>query len=246
MQSASDIYKPDNVPLYEAIYGENLISLGGVGAINNMFSDVDLKGLKALDIGFGLGGVAFYLAKKYHIEVSGVEIHDWMVDYAKEQAPKEIAHLLTFATYNQSGEIPFETASFDLVYSKGVLNHVRDKNSLFCEINRVLKTDGLFVVADWIYPEASSDDSSPLVNESEESYRQVLKNAGFKDILFRNDSHIFLRFVKKLLEKLTAHRTFLEKEFGDEMFSTILKDHKKLIDDINHHRKFATRIIAKK
>src|SRR3990167_3028336 len=110
-QTSDPIYTPENVPLFEVIYGKNLISLGGVDAINNMLSDVDLKGLKALDIGFGLGGVAFYLAKKYQIEIAGIEIHSWMVEYANAHAPKNVSHLLKFATYNKAGEIPFEIAS---------------------------------------------------------------------------------------------------------------------------------------
>src|SRR6266540_3118625 len=98
----------------------------------------------------------------------------------------------------QTGNIPFNTALFDLAYSKGVLNHVRDKNNLFCEINRVLKPNGLFVIADWIYFEATSDDSSPLVNETQETYSKILQATGFRDIHFRDDSHIFLGYVKKL------------------------------------------------
>lgn len=248
MQSTSDpIYKLDKVLLFEAIYGKNLISLGSLDAIDNMFSDIDLSGLKALDIGFGLGGVAFYLANKYQIEVTGVEIHNWMVEYAKAHAPRDIAHLLKFATYNEAGEIPFKSASFDLVYSKGVLNHVRDKDSLFREINRVIKTNGLIVIADWIYPETNvTDDSSLLVNETQETYHRVLEKTGFIAIDFRNDSKIFVGFVKKLLENITKCKEFIEKEFGIEIFSEILNDHQKLIDDINHKRKFAVRIKAQK
>lgn len=246
MQSTSDaIYTLENAPLFEAIYGKNLISLGGLDAVDNMFSDIDLSGLKALDIGFGLGGVAFYLANKYQIEVTGVEIHNWMVEYAKAHAPRDIAHLLKFATYNEAGEIPFKSASFDLVYSKGVLNHVRDKDSLFREINRVLKKNGLFVIADWIYLEANvTDNSSPLVNETQETYRRVLEKTGFMAIDFRDDSKIFFGYVKKLLENITTHKEFIEKEFGKEIFTTIWKDHQNLIDDINHKRKFAVRIKA--
>jgi hypothetical protein len=53
-------YQLDNVPLFEAMYGENIISLGGVEAIDNLFFGLDINRLKALEIGFGLGGVAFY------------------------------------------------------------------------------------------------------------------------------------------------------------------------------------------
>jgi phosphoethanolamine N-methyltransferase len=55
-------YRADNIPLFEALYGKHLISLGGLSAIDSMFADLPLHNKKALDIGFGLGGVAFYLA----------------------------------------------------------------------------------------------------------------------------------------------------------------------------------------
>ena len=224
-----------------------LISLGGLDAIDNMFSDVNLRKLKALDIGFGLGGVAFYLAKKYQIEIAGVEINDWMVAYAKNHAPKDIAHLLKFSTYNQLGKIPFDSMSFDLVYSKGVLNHVREKGSLFIEIDRVLKTNGLFVIADWIYQDDKNvGDTSPLVNETQASYQKILEDSGFTDISFRNDTPIFINYVKKLLQQITTRREFIEKEFGVDIFSIIWQDHEKLIDEMNIKQKFATRIKAKK
>lgn len=240
------IYRIENVSLFEAIYGKNLISLGGLDAVDNMFSDLNLRELKVLDIGFGLGGVAFYLANTYQIEVAGVEVHSWMVDYAQRHAPKNIASQLKFAVYDQAGKIPFKAASFDLVYSKGVLNHVRDKDKLFRQINKMLKPDGLFVIADWIYPEAASDASGPLVNETQQSYQEILEKTGFKDISFRDDSIIFLGYVKKLLENLISSRESIEKEYGAEIFSTIWHDHQKLIEDINNKLKFAVRIIAKK
>ena len=69
-KSDFDPYQPDSVPLFEAIYGKNLISLGGEASIDSMFSDLNIKGLKSLDLGFGLGGVAFYLAEKYQMNIT--------------------------------------------------------------------------------------------------------------------------------------------------------------------------------
>jgi phosphoethanolamine N-methyltransferase len=101
----SDPYQPDNVPLYEAIYGKNLISLGGLAAIDNMFSDLNIRSLKALDIGFGIGGVAFYLAEKYKMKVTGIEIHPWMEEYARTHIPTSLLNSLKFHTYNNN-EVP--------------------------------------------------------------------------------------------------------------------------------------------
>lgn len=247
MQTESEtIYKPENIPLFEAIYGKNLISLGGLDAIDNMFSDLSIKGLKALDIGFGLGGMAFYLAKMYQMEIAGVEIHHWMVEYAESHIPKDLHSLLKFTIYNQAGDIPFEAGSFDLVYSKGVLNHVHNKDNLFNQINTMLKIDGLFVIADWIHLNPVRDNLSHLTRETKDSYTESLKKAGFIDVKFRDDSLVFLQYIKNLLENIALKKEFIEKCYGKEIFLTILHEHQKLIDEINHKNKFATRIIAKK
>lgn len=239
-----DPYQPDSVPLFEAIYGKNLISLGGIAAIDNMFSDLNIRELKALDIGFGLGGVAFHLAEKYQMDITGIEVHPWMVEYAKSHAPKNVA--LEFDIYNDKGELPYTPETFDLVYSKGVLNHVPDKESLFRQIHAILKPGGLCVIADWIFPHASSDSSAPLVCESRESYERVLTNAGFGEISFRDDSKLFVDYAKALLMNLTHHREFIEQKYGEELFSTLWKQHEELIDKIHRQQKFAARIVAKK
>lgn len=246
MSSSDPIYTLENVPLFETLYGKNLISLGGFDAIDKMFSDLDLSELKLLDIGFGLGGAAFYLAEKFNIEISGVEVHDWMIQYAKEHAPKKISPLLNFQNYGKSGELLFKLASFDLVYSKGVLNHVRDKEKLFLEIHKVLKPEGLLVIYDWIYPEVNKDDSNPLVKETKKSYTQILEKTGFKDVRFRDDSLMFLDYVKNLLSNIASHQKFIEKKYSREIYSEVKDTHLKLIEDINHQRKFSVRIIAEK
>lgn len=249
MQTSSlefDPYQPDSVPLFEAIYGQNLISLGGLAAIDNMFSDLNIGGLKALDLGFGLGGVAFYLVEKYKMNIAGIEIHPWMVQYAKDHAPENIAHNLEFDTYTAKGDLPYKPETFDLVYSKGVLNHVADKGSLFKQVNSVLKPNGLFVIADWIFPQVTTDSSAPLVCETKQSYERILISTGFGEIDFRDDSKIFLGYTKELLANLTKNRGFIEQRYSQELFSTIWKQHEELIDKITQQQKFAARIVAKR
>lgn len=239
-------YQPDNIPLFEAVYGKNLISLGGLAAIDNMFADLNIRGSEALDIGFGLGGVAFYLAEKYHMNIQGVEVHPWMVQYATEHVPINMSNSLEFNTYDAEGNLPYEPETFDLVYSKGVLNHVADKDGLFNQIYSVLKSAGLFVIADWIFPHTTTDNSVSLICETQESYKRVLTNAGFNQIDFRDDSKPFLGYTKELLLNLANNRELIEQRYGHDLFSSIWKQHEELIDKINKNLKLATRIVAKK
>jgi ubiquinone/menaquinone biosynthesis C-methylase UbiE len=246
MENDYDPYQPDNIPLFAAIYGKHLISLGGLHAIDNMFSGLDIKGLTALDIGFGLGGVAFYLAEKYHMRIDGVELYPWMVQFAQENAPDNIADAVKFATYTAAGRLPYSPEMFDMVYSKGVLNHVADKQTLFQQIHTVLKPSGLFVIADWIFTDSIATDTTPLVRETKASYSEILLQTGFDQITFRDDSKLFLVYTQEMLNKLASSKKFIEQHYGATLYLTLCDQHEELYEKIKSQEKIATRIVAKK
>lgn len=241
-----DPYQPESIPLFEALYGKNLISLGGLESVDNLFSDIDLRGLKALDIGFGLGGIAYYLAEKYTMQVSGIEIHAWMVEHANQHAPKHLMPQLNFTTYTANGQMPFHSQHFDLVYSKGVLNHVSDKATLFRQVHSALKPKGQFVIADWVFPEGMKESIAPLVCETKTSYEHFLTQAGFSKIKFRDDSPLFIEYAKKLLTNLKANDSLIIERYGNELYQIIQKQHMDLILQLENHQKIAVRIVAGK
>lgn len=243
---SDEVYSPKNIQLFELIYGKNLISLGGVVAIDNMFSDLNIRNLTALDLGFGLGGVAYYMAEKYQMSVCGVEMHAWMAQYAEENIPSHLRDQLSFKVYDAAGKIPYENETFDMVYSKGVLNHVSDKESLFKKVHKVLKADGIFVIADWIFPEGTEEQSKHLVCETKKSYEAVLKKTGFSNITFRDESEQFLGYVQALLDNLSEKQQLIEQAYGKAIFDMIYADHEALIQKIQQKQKFATRILAHK
>ncbi len=246
MPNQSDpIYCPENVLLFETLYGKNLISLGGTDAIENLFSDYEIKKLTAMDLGFGLGGVAYYLSEKYDMKIYGVEVPQWMAEYATQHAPPHLQQQLIFSTYDEAGLIPFDSNSFDIVYSKGVLNHVKNKLPVFQEVKRLLKPNGLFIIADWIFPLSEINNSDPLVRETKESYEKVLRESGFNEIIFRDDSVHFIRYAENFIKNLIANKKLIEENYGEEIFNMILKQHQELLVNMSNKNKFAVRIIAK-
>jgi ubiquinone/menaquinone biosynthesis C-methylase UbiE len=246
MEKDYDPYQPDNIPLFTAIYGKHLISLGGFQAIDNMFAGLDIQGMAALDLGFGLGGVAFYLAEKYKMHIHGIELYSWMEQYAQDNTPDNIADTVKFDTYTADGHLPYPPAMFDMVYSKGVLNHVADKLTLFQQINTVLKPSGCFVIADWIFNETSASVTPPLVRETKASYTKILLNTGFDEITFRDDSKLFLVYTQELLNQLANSKKFIEQHYGSTLYLTLCDQHQELLKKIKCKEKIATRIVARK
>lgn len=141
-------YPEDYCLFLEEAYGQGMMSEGGEKAIENMLSKEQLHNQTVLDIGFGLGGVVFYLAQKYQVKISGLEINPWMVKEAKRRTPAELNSYVNFYEYHPKKTVPFPDNHFDLVFSKGVLTHLDDKTTLFREIYRVLKPQGVIIIDD--------------------------------------------------------------------------------------------------
>jgi ubiquinone/menaquinone biosynthesis C-methylase UbiE len=104
-----------------------------------------------LEVGCGNGEVAKYIARNYRGSVTGVDVDPEQVKIAREN-DDDIPHLAFVEA--DSTDLPFEDGSFDVVLSFGVLHHIKDWRDALKEIKRVLKSDGYFIYADIIYPEA--------------------------------------------------------------------------------------------
>ena len=93
--------------------------------------------------------------------------------------------------------IVLENKVADFVISNCTINHSRDKESVWKEINRILKKGGRFVISD-IYslkpvPEEYRDDPEAVAEcwagaVTKDEYLQTIKNSGFKNIKILQES----------------------------------------------------------
>lgn len=247
-----EIYRLEHVPIFVAMYGKGLISLGGYAAVDRMFAGLDLHHKHVLDIGFGIGGMAHYLAATCDAQVTGVELQAWMVDYATETTPAAAKGKVHFLTYGEQGNIPLPPACIDLAYSKGVLTNVKDKRSLFQEIARVLRPHGEICLIDWLAPPDGGPKAEHLATgelsykETEDSYRETLAGCGFEKIVCTDVSQEYLTYVQELADVLSApaHIETYGDILGSELRKTLLNSNAKLMHAMVSGEQFSCRIRA--
>jgi MPBQ/MSBQ methyltransferase len=103
-------------------------------------------GTTVLDVGCGIGGSSRILARDYGFAVTGVTISPQQVKRAQELTPEGVSAQFQV---DDAMALSFPDASFDVVWSIEAGPHMPDKAVFAQELMRVIKPDGVLLVADW-------------------------------------------------------------------------------------------------
>jgi SAM-dependent methyltransferase len=138
------------------MWGEGFLSPGGLDEVADMLQRDSVLGRRVLDIGSWLGGVDALLVSQHGAaEVIGVDVEEELIEASIALiASKGLSNSVKFQLV-ESGPLPFQNDSFDVVFSKDAMVHILDKASLYKEVLRVLKPGGVFVAADWLWAEGA-------------------------------------------------------------------------------------------
>lgn len=227
-------YSKEFTDLIESVYGSEFLSQGGGESVDCMFERQILEGKKLLDIGSGLGGVDFYLAQKYKVDITGVDCVLRLVDDAnKRKATYNFIGNVTFIHQEADSLVyPYADNIFDIVFSKESLLHVADKASLLKELFRVLKPGGQLIILDWLVDnhelgpnikEMMEVDGLDLKMATFQEYEMYLLQAGFNQInsLLMNESYI--RYTHDNIEKIKSYKANFIKSFSAKNYEYSLK-----------------------
>ncbi len=201
-------YTTAGILKYEAVFGENFISTGGAKTTAEILPLLGLQpGMRVLDIGCGIGGSAFQMARDYGVHVLGVDLSKNMLTLARQRCQKAgLEHLISFEHGNILDDDRQEV--FDVVYSRDAFLHIHDKKRLLQVIRRLLRSGGRLVFTDYLcgarpwsrgfeeYVRQRSYDLRTL-----EGYESLLMEAGFAGINAKDQTD---RFVEILREELAT------------------------------------------
>lgn len=198
----------------EALYGKGFLSPGGAGEMSVLLEDVALGGCHVLDLGCGLGGASLLLAGTFGAKrVTGIDIDAALV--CRARAAAEAAGLAGMIVFHavEAGILPFDEASFDVVFAKDVVCHIADKSALFAEVARVLAPGGRLVCADFVDGE-KGDDLGRLYDDWIDSMRAYGLSFHFEKLAVYTEA-----FATAGLENVRArdHSRLSEKSAGREV-----------------------------
>jgi SAM-dependent methyltransferase len=170
---------------------------------------------RVLDVGSGLGGSARYLAVEYGCEVVGVDLTDEYVEVAEELAKRVGLDCRVSYCQGSALELPFEDASFDVVWTEHVQMNIEDKGTFYREIARVLRPGGRLMFHDIfqgdvgetggvVYPAPWAENESISFLWAPNRVRQALEEAGLAVEDWEDKTEASATWFANVLKKVQA------------------------------------------
>jgi len=188
--------------------------LGWLAATQALANDLGLaRGLHVLDVGSGIGGPARFFAETHGCHVTGLDLTEEFVRVAAELTRRcGLSDLVSFKQ-GSALDLPFDAGTFDAATLIHVGMNIADKAMLFENVRRVLKPGALFGVYEVMragegelpYPMPWAQTVETSFVEPPETYRRLLKGAGFELEREENRREFVLKLAGEMREKAAIH-----------------------------------------
>ncbi|CAI5730069.1 unnamed protein product [Hyaloperonospora brassicae] len=222
-------YSTQSITRYEKIFGSGYVSTGGQTTTTEFVSKLQLQaGERVLDVGCGIGGGDFYMARQFNVAVVGIDLSTNMVHRALETSMQLSSLDVEFEICDATKK-EFPDASFDVVYSRDTILHIEDKHALFAKFFRWLKPGGRVLISDYCRGEQEptdrfkayvADRGYHLLSPSQ--YGKVLESVGFHSVVAEDRTEQFVTVLKDELARTLAHKEEFVAETSELDFQYIV------------------------
>lgn len=210
-------YTRESIEKYEAIFGRNFVSTGGLVSTKEIVASLNLQpGMQVLDIGSGLGGSAFYMAQEYGVHVHGLDLSHNMLSMAHERLQElKLESQVTF----EYGDVLNSKAQavYDVAYSRDAFLHIENKKLLFEVIHRALKPNGLLFFSDYCWGEGEHTEEflayvaqRGYILHTVKEYGRLIEEAGFREVQAIDKTTVFGDYLRIELDHLAKEKAIPE------------------------------------
>lgn len=155
-------------------------------------------GLHILDAGCGVGAIALDLAATVEPgRIVGIDVDDEQVKAARKTAQQR--GLAAEFEVGTAYELPFDDATFDVVYSNAVLLYLREPVKALAEMRRVLRPGGVAAVSD--------DDISTIVFSPADAGLDLAPGLFAKAVAHQGGNTSYSRHLRRLMLEAGFART---------------------------------------
>ena len=209
-------YSRNGILRYEKIFGDGYVSTGGPETTAYLCSKLGKSlrpGVRVLDVGSGIGGAAFHLAREYGAVVTGIDLSPEMVAIAQERVAGSGVEASVKFLLADVLTAPF-ASRFDVIWSRDALMHIPDKPRLFARLHDLLDPGGRLVITD--YARGTSEGSPEFRDYLAQtgyhvtdpaSYGKLLEGAGFVDVVVEDATARFIDILEREPARLSADRS---------------------------------------
>ena len=218
----SSQYLETSILQYESVYGEDFVSPGGREMAVELIGRMALApAARVLDVGCGLGGSAFVMARDFDLRVDGIDLSKNMLALANR---KLAANGLSTSVSLQWGDcLELDRVDqYDAVYSRDVFLHIEDKPRLFSVLHAALRRGGKLIFTDYCCsPKPWSDEFSDYVEDrgyslhTTDEYAALIEAAGFEQVVADDITARFIEILGSDIERI--ERSDLDQETGHEL-----------------------------
>jgi sarcosine/dimethylglycine N-methyltransferase len=215
------LYESDTHPIHDA-------SRKTVERMASKLTNIK-KDSKVIDVGAGYGGSARYLAETYGCHVVALNISEVENERDRQKNKEQGLEHLVDVVDGTFEDLPYEDNTFDVAWSQDAFLHSGNRRKALEEVARVLKPLGEFVFTDPMMVDGTPKDVlQPILDRihldtlgSPDFYRKELKNLGFEEIEFDENTHQLANHYGRVHQELEKNeerlREVVSQEYIDRM-----------------------------
>ncbi|EQC26347.1 hypothetical protein SDRG_15834 [Saprolegnia diclina VS20] len=207
-------YSRGSIARYEKIFGAGYISTGGQDTTTEFVAKLGLRhGERVLDVGCGIGGGDFYMAKTFGVSVVGIDLSTNMVHRALETSLTDPSVDCEFEICDATTK-EYAPASFDVIYSRDTILHIGDKKALFAKFYSWLKPGGRLLISDYCCGEAETQTTRFKAYVTSRGYHlltpaaygNVIASVGFTDVEAEDRTEHFVQVLQTELDRTRLNK----------------------------------------